>query len=119
MGNDVRQPACSVLPDQVAVDVYYLTATQLWRTRLTLDSGATVADALKASGVSEACHIDPFAHGLGIFGRRCTPEHRLADGDRVEIYRALVFDPMSSRRRRASHRKQTASEARARARERQ
>jgi putative ubiquitin-RnfH superfamily antitoxin RatB of RatAB toxin-antitoxin module len=29
----------------------------------------------------------------------------LADGDRVEIYRGLSFDPMESRRRRAEHRR--------------
>ncbi|WP_195846919.1 RnfH family protein, partial [Bordetella pertussis] len=33
----------------------------------------------------------------------------LADGDRVEIYRGLSFDPKESRRRRAEHRRALAA----------
>jgi putative ubiquitin-RnfH superfamily antitoxin RatB of RatAB toxin-antitoxin module len=42
---------------------------------------------------------------VGIFGRAAEPQARLADGDRVEIYRGLSFDPKESRRRRAEHRR--------------
>jgi len=73
---------------------------------LTLPAGATVADALAASGYAQAFPgQDPLAGGVGIFGRLASPQDALADGDRVEIYRGLVFDPKESRRRRAEHRR--------------
>ena len=58
-----------------------------------LAEGATVRDALAACGLS--------ARQVGIFGRRVTLDARLADGDRVELYRPLALDPKEARRRRA------------------
>lgn len=60
---------------------------------LQLPSGATVRDALAASGFKGI--------QVGIFGKRVTLDTRLADGDRVEIYRPLAMDPKEARRRRA------------------
>lgn len=61
---------------------------------LRLPEGSTVADALRASGLS--------ADAVGIFGRRVTPARHLADGDRVELYRPLKVDPKEGRRLRAT-----------------
>jgi len=61
---------------------------------LELPPSATVREAVTASGLA---HDNLF----GVFGRRVGPEHRLADGDRVEIYRPLEIDPKEARRRRA------------------
>lgn len=58
-----------------------------------LPAGATVRDALAASGLT--------ADQVGIFGKRVTMDARLADGDRVEIYRPLKLDPKEARRKRA------------------
>lgn len=58
-----------------------------------LPEGATVRDALIASGLT--------GNHVGIFGKRVTMQTRLADGDRVEIYRPLAMDPKEARRRRA------------------
>jgi putative ubiquitin-RnfH superfamily antitoxin RatB of RatAB toxin-antitoxin module len=68
------------------------------RVRLELEEGATVRAALAA--VQRAA-----TSGVGIYGRRVTLDTRLADGDRVEIYRALGADPKEARRRRAQARK--------------
>jgi len=38
---------------------------------------------------------------VGIFGQKATMEQALRDGDRVEIYRALLIDPKEVRRQRA------------------
>ena len=60
---------------------------------LNLPAGATVRDALAASGLEgPAC---------GIFGKRVALDRKLAEGDRVEIYRPLALDPKEARRRRA------------------
>jgi len=58
-----------------------------------LPDGATVRDALAASGWK--------GNQAGIFGKRVTMDTRLADGDRVELYRPLRVDPKEARRRRA------------------
>ena len=60
---------------------------------LRLPDGATVRDALAAAGMS--------GNQVGIFGKRVALDARLADGDRVEIYRPLKLDPKEARRRRA------------------
>jgi putative ubiquitin-RnfH superfamily antitoxin RatB of RatAB toxin-antitoxin module len=67
-----------------------------------LAEGATVLDALRASGMLERHpEIDLETHRLGIYGRVVGQTARLADGDRVEIYRPLLLDPKEARRRRA------------------
>ena len=58
-----------------------------------LPEGATVADAVAASGLRGS--------EFGVFGKRVLPEQRVRDGDRVEIYRPLKVDPKEARRRRA------------------
>jgi hypothetical protein len=63
-----------------------------------LEQGATVHAALLAAGM-------PLDQPLGIYGRRVALDARLADGDRVEIYRPLRADPKEARRRRALSRK--------------
>jgi uncharacterized protein len=60
---------------------------------LNLPAGATVRDALAASGLE--------AHACGIFGKRVALDRKLAEGDRVEIYRPLALDPKEARRWRA------------------
>jgi putative ubiquitin-RnfH superfamily antitoxin RatB of RatAB toxin-antitoxin module len=65
---------------------------------LELEEGATVRDALEAVGMAAP-------HGAGIHGRRAPLDTKLADGDRVEIYRVLRVDPKAARRRRALTRK--------------
>ena len=67
--------------------------------QLVLPEGATVGDALAASGWKDAD-----CAGVAVFGVRATPEQRLRDGDRVEVLRALQADPKDARRRRAANR---------------
>ena len=69
---------------------------------LELAPGATAADALRASGVLERhLEIDLGRQKIGIYGRVVTAGALLSDGDRVEVYRALVTEPKEARRRRA------------------
>ncbi|HEX7054003.1 MAG TPA: RnfH family protein [Burkholderiales bacterium] len=65
-----------------------------------LREGATVAEALAASGIARRRPGIDLTR-LGIFGRRVDAAARLADGDRVEVYRPLALDPKEARRRRA------------------
>jgi uncharacterized protein len=61
---------------------------------LELEEGATVRAALAAAGLQAP-------HGAGIHGRRVSLDTKLAEGDRVEVYRPLRADPKEARRRRA------------------
>ena len=67
-----------------------------------LPAGATLGDALEASGLAERHpDVDMARARVGIFGKLSDRKAMLADGDRVEIYRALIANPKESRRTRA------------------
>lgn len=65
---------------------------------LEVTPGATVMDAIRASGLTPPSLGDR----VGIFGRPCRLNQTLQSGDRVEIYRSLLADPKTIRRRRAA-----------------
>lgn len=66
-----------------------------------LPAGATVRDALAASGWRDACPGQDLAQAdVGIWGRRCALDHPVREGDRVEVYRPLRVDPKVARRER-------------------
>jgi hypothetical protein len=67
------------------------------RTPLRLPRGATVAQALEASGLAQRYALDAGCT-VGIWGRAKPPETPLRDRDRVEVYRALTVDPKEARR---------------------
>jgi putative ubiquitin-RnfH superfamily antitoxin RatB of RatAB toxin-antitoxin module len=84
------------------VEVVYALAETADAVSVTLPSGATAADAVIASGMLERHpEIDLLRHKLGIYGKAVESGARVADGDRVEIYRPLMLDPKEARRRRA------------------
>ena len=88
------------------VQVCHALRDSVWERDLALAPGATVGQALAASGFARQFPgVDAWAQGVGIYGKRVAPGTVLADGDRVEIYRALSFDPKESRRRRVEHRR--------------
>lgn len=66
---------------------------------LTLDlpAGATVGDAVAASGWS----MEGVA-GMAVFGDPVDRQSPLHEGDRIELLRPLQADPKEARRRRAS-----------------
>jgi len=87
----------------IAVEVAYAGPEGQWLVSVQVEQGATIADAIRASGL-EAMVPGIGAGGMkvGIFSRIATRETRLADGDRVEVYRGLVADPKEARRQRAA-----------------
>jgi putative ubiquitin-RnfH superfamily antitoxin RatB of RatAB toxin-antitoxin module len=67
---------------------------------LALEPGATVADALGASGLLQKHGLGLEALSVGVWGRRQPVDAVLREGDRVEIYRPLRVDPKEARRQR-------------------
>ena len=75
----------------------------LWAVEL--PAAATVADLLQQAHVmararGEDREVPWDSDSLGIFGEPCRRDDVPAEGDRVEIYRALLNDPRASRRAR-------------------
>jgi putative ubiquitin-RnfH superfamily antitoxin RatB of RatAB toxin-antitoxin module len=85
-----------------AITVLYSPAPrQVLEWSLQLPAGSTVGAALLASGWPAAApDMDLAQADVGIWGRRCTPQQVLQEGDRVEVYRGLLVDPKVARRER-------------------
>ncbi len=84
------------------VEIVYALPEKQWVKQLDLAEGAVVRDAVLASGFTEKFEevtVDETA--VGIYGVRVSYADELQDGDRVELYRSLVIDPMEARRSRA------------------
>lgn len=89
-------------PVRMRVEVVYALRDRQYLLQVTLVRGATVRQAVERSGILQRCpEIDLAGTTLGIFGRIATPDAKLRNGDRVEIYRPLIADPKQTRRMRA------------------
>lgn len=94
-----------LVTDTLTIQVLYSPRPrEVVERQLHLPLGTTVQQAIAASGLLQAYpEIDPShspAFGVGIWGRKTTPHHVLREGDRLEIYRALLVDPKVARRER-------------------
>jgi uncharacterized protein len=65
---------------------------------LVLPEGATVADALRASGLLQRHPGLDTNAPLGVWGALVAPGALLRERDRVEVYRPLQVDPKEARR---------------------
>ena len=83
------------MTDEIRVEVVDATGAEAELRTLTLPLGATVGDAVDAAGF----HKSPAA--IGVFGELTDRSHVLVDGDRVDLLRLPLIDPMEARRRRA------------------
>ena len=92
----------------ISVEVIYALPTQQPLLKVKLAEGATVEDAIRASGVLEAFpEIDLARNKGGIFSKLVKLDEAVRDRDRVEIYRPLIADPKEVRRKRAEEGKAT------------
>ncbi len=86
----------------IRVEVVHALPTRQIALSVALPEGATVRDAVMASGILEAAGLTPAAlDAVGIWNRVVTADSVLTDGDRVELYRPLLADPKDARRKRA------------------
>lgn len=90
------------MSDKIAVEVAYALPQKQYLQRVTLDEGATVEQAIQASGLlTLRDDIDLDKNKVGIYSRPAKLDDVVHDGDRVEIYRPLIADPKELRRQRA------------------
>ncbi len=84
----------------VNVGVAYTNQTrQVWL-KVELPDGSTVIDAIEESGVLDMFpDIDLQNQKIGIYGKLTKVDEKLKEGDRVEIYRPIIADPKTVKRR--------------------
>ena len=87
---------------KITVEVAYALPEKQYLQLVKLDEGATVEEAIRASGLLELrSDIDLSKNKVGIYSRPVKLADVVSDGDRVEIYRPLIADPKELRRQRA------------------
>ncbi len=65
--------------------------------------GSTIAEVIRQSHILERCpEINLEVNQVGIFNKLRAPGTQVREGDRIEIYRPLIADPKTARRRRAA-----------------
>lgn len=86
----------------LSVCVVYSPAARQWvQVALCLPAGATVRDAVQASGLlTRFAGLDMRTHAVSCWGQKTLPDARLHAGDRIEICRPLRVDPKLARRER-------------------
>jgi putative ubiquitin-RnfH superfamily antitoxin RatB of RatAB toxin-antitoxin module len=91
-----------VKPDLMIEIVYALPDVQ-YVMSLGVPQGTTIYGAIGMTDLMKECpEIDWTRYAVGVYGVRKSLQDWVADGDRVEIYRPLIHNPMDARRARVS-----------------
>ena|ERR1700690_1238376 len=92
-------------PPVIGIEIVYARPQHSIIKALLLAPGSTIADALAVAAADQDFFgVDLARAAVGIFGKVARREQTLKDGDRLEIYRALVEEPKLARRKRLSKR---------------
>ena len=93
------------------VTVVYASADASHVLHVELEPGATIEQAINASGLlSRAPELRRGALDVGIWNRAARLEAVVREGDRIEVYRPLTVDPKEARRIRAEVRRRRRDE---------
>lgn len=91
------------MAEMVNIEVCYALPEKQDLVRVRLAQGATLVQALDASGLLQKYpEIDLKKNKFGVFAKLSKPDSILRDRDRVEIYRPLIADPKEVRKQRAA-----------------
>ena len=88
--------------EPISVSVVYALPEREVVVELTVPAGATVAEALEASGLRRRFPELGAPVRCAIFGQSVPLTQSLRTGDRIEVLRPLRIDPKESRRRAAA-----------------
>ncbi|MDA1331834.1 MAG: RnfH family protein [Proteobacteria bacterium] len=85
---------------KISVYVLFVTESQEYSECLTVVSPVTIADILEISRTVSVAqeHLGSKSLSVGVWGKRVKSSTYAKDGDRIEIYRALIADPKELRR---------------------
>lgn len=91
------------MTESIRVQVVYALPERQDIVTIELPEGASVAQAVEASGLLQKYpDIDLARNKFGVFAKLVKADQVLRDRDRVEIYRPLIADPKEVRRQRAA-----------------
>lgn len=91
------------MSEMINVEVIYALRSKQEVFSIRVPEGATVRQAIEASGVLEKYpEIDLAKNKLGVFAKLAKADTLLRNRDRVEIYRPLIADPKEVRKQRAA-----------------
>lgn len=84
------------------VEIIYATIESQELLTLSVAEQATIQDCIEQSGLLvQYPDIDLSVMKVGIFSQVKVLSHSVNEGDRIEIYRALIADPKEVRRKKA------------------
>ena len=87
----------------ITVEVVYASPDNSIILPVKLPDESTVQQAIEASGIiGRVPKIDLQENKVGIYGKVCKLDHKLRNGDRIEIYRPLIADPKSARKKKTN-----------------
>lgn len=86
----------------IAVEVAYAGPEGQVVVPLAVPVGTTAWEAVKRARPGLPAGVAPDPARLGVFAKKVPADRVLEEGDRVELYRPLILDPMEARRRRAA-----------------
>jgi len=91
------------MAELMTIEVCYALPAKQELVRVKLPAGATLAQAVEASGLLHKYpEIDLKKNKFGIYAKLSKADALLRDRDRVEIYRPLIADPKEVRKQRAA-----------------
>lgn len=91
------------MAETIHVEVVYATPERQELASVSVPAGATVGQAIEASGLlARHPEIDLAKNKLGVYAKLAKADTILRDRDRVEIYRPLIADPKEVRKQRAA-----------------
>ena len=91
------------MAEPITVEVVYALQDRQELVALKLPAGATAREAVERSGLPEKFpEIDLEKSKVGVYGKVVPLDTVVKNGDRVEIYRALIGDPKEIRKLRAA-----------------
>ena len=114
MGRVDGLPVAGEVAARLSVTVVYSPhAGAVDETGVRMPVGASVADAVRASGLLQRhLGLDPGSLVVGVWGALRAPQDLLRDADRVEVYRPLIVDPKEARHSRHRIQRQAVKRAR-------
>jgi len=86
---------------EIAIEVAYAGPEGQVVLPLTVPLGTTAWQAAERAMAGLPAGVLPDPGRLGIFAKKVATDRVLEEGDRLELYRPLILDPMEARRRRA------------------
>lgn len=86
---------------QLKIEIVYALPIKITELVYEFEGTKTIEEVLNETGFLTQNSIDLENHTIGIYGKLMPLDYILKNGDRIEIYRPLINDPKTIRRKRA------------------